>query len=287
MYSNRRIMKNIENKNIPIFRHLEDEDNILENRDGHLLGGQEEVAKDLARKIYEEYLSDDCNAVFIMCSSKKRSYETSDMISSNLKNINPELKVKIVKNNSLREIDQGEIIIPENYETGDNFKGLLLSGGIFFKEVFGADKEGGVDNYSYRYSDPLLQDDGSYKYPELKKYFSEPGESYKEILIRIYEQIIDFSKNINRFNDKIKFVICSHGQTAQIFEDLVEASDLIQKEGATLKQGSLPRICWELFKKRSKQRLDLGEFDSISIDSMFNEEMIDLLKKETEFLKNS
>jgi broad specificity phosphatase PhoE len=277
-------MNNIE-KGVPIFRHLEDEDNLLENRDGPIAEGQELIAEQLASTIYTEYITDECKALFIICSTKKRSLETAEMISSYLKKLDSNLKVLITKDPSLREIDQGKVILPADYNVGDKFEGLLLAGNIFFKEVFGGDKEGGQDNYSYRYSDPLLQDDGTYKYPELKEFFSEPGESYKDILVRLYEQVISFAGKAGRFNEKIKFVICSHGQTAQIFQDLVEASNLFKEKEINIKQGALPRLCWELFKKRTKQRLDLGEFDFLSMDHIFNEEMIQILKREVDFLK--
>ncbi len=279
-------MKNIEN-NIPIFRHLEDEDNLLENRDGPVMEGQESFAEQLANQIYTEYLTDECEALFIICSAKRRSLETADMISSFLKKMSPDLRIVITQDSSLREIDQGKVILPADYVIGDTFEGLQLAGKIFFKEVFGGDKEGGHDNYSYRYSDPLLQVDGTYKYPELKEFFSEPGESYSDILIRLYEQIIAFSKKADRFNDKIKFVICAHGQTSQIFQDLVEAANLKKETAIDIKQGELPRLCWELFKRRTKQRLELGEFDFISIEHLFNNEMIEILEKEVELLKTN
>ena len=280
-------MENMENKKIPIFRHLEDNDDLSKNRDGSLLEGQEVVAEKLTKQIYDQYITPDCKAVFIICSSKKRSFETAEIISSNLKEINPELKVRIASEASLREIDQGKIIIPTEYNAGDKFEGLQLAGRIFFKEVFAGDKEGGVDNYSYRYSDPLLLENGNYKYPELLKYFSEPGESYKDILVRVYEQIVHFSNEVDRFNDKTKFIVCSHKQIAQIFEDLLEASDLIEKEKIPFKQGDLPRVCWELFKKRTKKGLGVGEFEFISIGKLFNRKMIELLEKEIEFLKDN
>lgn len=277
-------MEKIRNREISIFRHLEDNDDLSDNRDGSLIEGQEGVAEQLAKQIYDQYLTPDCRVVFIVGSSKKRSFETIELISSDLNKIDPMLKIKTSGEDSLRDIDQGGIIIPEDYKPGEKFEGLQLAGRIFFKEVFGGDWEGGVDNYSYRYSDPFLQEDGTFKYPELGKYFFKPGESYKDILTRVYTQIVDFSHKVPKFNDEIKCIVCCHRQIAQIFEDLIEAADLIERGEISIEQGDLPRVCWELFKKRNTQILGVGELKSIPIEHLFSESMVDLLKKEIEFL---
>ncbi len=282
------IQDEIDDTNIPIFRHLEDIDDLAKSgRNGSLVEGQEAFAEKLAKNIFDTFLTPKCQAVFIICSSKKRSFETSEMISVDLKKNNPKLKVKIVSQNSLRDIDQGRVILPEEYKVGEKFEGLQLAGKIFFKEVFGGDIEGGEDNYLYRYSDPVLLEDGNYKYPELTKYFSEPGESYKDVLLRVYEEIVSFSKQVSRFDEKIKFIICTHSLIAKIFQDLLEASQLIDDEKISLKQGTLPRVCWELFKKRPETKLVAGEFKLLPISPLFKIEIIKLLKKEIEFLKNN
>lgn len=272
----------------PIFKHLKDIDDLEKSgRNGSLIEGQLAIAEKLAKDIFDNFLTPECRAVFIMCSSKKRSFETAEMISENLKKINPKLKTQIVSQNSLREIDQGKVILPAEYKAGEKFEGLQLAGKIFFKEVFGKDIEGGKDNYLYRYSDPVLLKDGNYKYPELAKYFSEPGESYKDFLLRIYGEIESFSRQASRFNEKIKFIICTHSLTAKIFQDLLEVSQLIKSGEISLKQGALPRVCWELFKKRPETKLATGEFKLLPISSLFKVEIIKLLKREIEFLKNN
>jgi len=185
---------------------------------------------------------------------------------------------------NLREIDQGKFILPEGYVAGEHFPGLKIAGRIFSTETF-SDENPQKDNLDYHFGDPLLQEDGTYKYPGLKEYFDDSGESYKDVLLRFYTQVIKLSENLERFKDKVEPVIFTHGQPHQIFTNLSEIANMIDKENFTFEPGSLPRVCWDLYKKNRKGVVPFGEMAFVSIEQLCKPKMVDLLKKEVEVLE--
>lgn len=143
-------------------------------------------------------------------------------------------------------------------------------------------------NLDYRFGDPLLQDDGTFKYPELNDYFSEPGESYRNILLRLYGQVVKLSENMERFGDKVRPVIFTHGQPYQIFRDLAEVAEKIEAEGLTFSAGQLRRICQNLYMDRIKREgtIPPGSLDLVSIEHVCSPKIIALLKREISYLED-
>ncbi len=150
------------------------------------------------------------------------------------------VKVIVKLTQNLREIDQGVFILPDGYLPGDNFAGLSIANKILAKERF--DENGpGSDNLFYRFGDPVLMPNGQYKYPELTKYFTSPGESYADVLIRFYTEVIALSECFEGSKRGTYHVVFTHGQPHQIFNDLSIVSHMMCENDFRFKTGTLPK----------------------------------------------
>lgn len=269
--------------NIPVMRHFDNIDDLLKfGRDGDLIPGQEKIAEPIAGKILEETRREDKSAIMFVCSSKKRGVQTAELIADEVKKVDDKMKIRIIGENSLTAIYQGEFILPPDYKVGEPFEGLALANKAFEKEVFGSPN----GNFLYKFGDPVLQQDGSYKYPELIPYFKSYGESNRDLLIRVYELVIETSKKFDKLNSKTKIVVITHAQFYQVFRDLSTVSKMIKNNGFKLKTGELPKLCWELYSERFKKEKPTYEVNYIPIENLCDPEIVELLKKEVEYLKN-
>jgi hypothetical protein len=270
--------------NVPIIKHLEDKDDLLQNRDAGLVPEQEHLAEDLADEIYDHAIANNFKILVFCISPKRRAMETAELVKKSLAERPVRLKIVSEVDDNLREINQGKFILPEDYKPGDSFAGLKIAGKVFSAETFNAE-DSSKDNLDYHFGDPLLQPDGSYKYPELAQYFSEYGESYKDVLLRFYSQIVKLSENVERFKDKVEPVIFTHGQPHQIFTNLAEVAEKVYNEGFNFETGTLPRVCWDLYQARRKGVVPFGQIIFISIEHVCRPEMIEKIKEEIIYLK--
>lgn len=125
------------------------------------------------------------------------------------------------------------------------------------------------------------------KYPELEKYFTSYGESYRDVLLRFYNQVIRLSEKIVKLDKKgVGVAIFTHGQPHQIFTDLSIIAEKIKRKDFVLKKGDLPRTCWNLYCERRKGIIPFGEVVYISIEHLYDKKIIDILKREVVFLRN-
>lgn len=270
----------------PVIRHLEDEDDLLKKRDGDLIPGQEAAAHEIAEELRAEILDRDTSTVLMITSPKKRAIQTAEMVSEDLQSRTEGVRFIHETNEALMDQDQGEIILPPDYEPGDHFEGLDIARKIFHKETFGDETTGEEGSLTYRFGDPILQEDGTYKYPELLKYFSRSGESYRDVLVRLLGMLIELSENIQRFEiHRTLPVIFTHSQARQIFKDLEAAAALFQDGRLAYKTGQLGKICWEIYKKRKAENKIPEVIEYIAVDALLDEEIIELLRKEREYLR--
>lgn len=269
---------------VPIVKHLRDRDDLLEGRDAGLVAGQEESAQKIADEIYANTVGNGARVLVFAVSPKKRAMETASLVKDLIRVKSESIKVVSVVDDSLREIDQGKFILPQGYRPGDIFIGLQLAGRIFSEEVFNRQNLG-RDNLLYRYGDPVLLPDGEYKYPELIPYFSSPGESYRDVLLRFYGQIVLLSEQIQRYNDQIRLVVFTHGQPHQIFNDLSLVADQVYDEGIMFEPGKLPRLCWDVYQARRKGVVSFGKVDFVSASRIFEPKIVSLLRREIEYLR--
>lgn len=267
---------------IPIAKHLEDKDNLHEGRDAELVPGQEHLAENMAEAIYQHAIEHEFEVLVFCISTKKRAQQTAELVEEKLSQKEHKFRIISTTENDLREIDQGTFVLPPDYKEGDEFAGLKMAGKIFSAETFNVE-DSTQDNLNYHYGDPLLQTDGTYKYPELAEHFSSYGESYKEVMLRFYKQVIKLSENMDRFGDKVMPVIFTHGQPHQIFSNLSEVAEKIEKEGVTFEAGQLPRLCWDLYREKKKEKIPFGQIAFVSIEHICNPSVIALLRREIDF----
>ncbi len=272
-----------ENKkpNVLIMRHLDDVDDLIKyGRDGVLESGQEETINSFAREILNEIHTDNKSAVIFVCSSRVRSLQTGDLIVEKIKSINNSIKCKVVSENKLNNIDQGKFILPNNYKQGDVFVGLDLANKIFTEESLSN------GNYLYHFGDPVLQKDGSYKYSELLPFFESYGENYKDFLLRIYKMIIETSKKLDKFELNTKVVVITHAQLYQILRDMSDVARMIKDKEINIQAGELPKICWELYQDRFQKGKPFYKLNHVSIEALYDTEILSLLEKEIQYLEN-
>lgn len=283
-----------EKLNIDSIRHLEDLDNFsFGKRDGNIIEGQDELARKYAENLANEIKMEDRKGVLFLTSSKKRCLQTADLISIDLKRLNPKIKIKIVSNQELNSLDEGIAIVPEDYKEGDKFDGFPLAANAMLKEAHATDFGGEKDNYLYKYGDPVLQDDGNYKYPELIKYFKTAGESYRDFLLRIYNTIKETAQKAEKFGENTKVVVICHAQVAHILKDIQSISEKVKSGEVEIENGELPRMCWREFIKRyENKKLNQYKEDvamdfmlKLDISNLLNPEITRILDKEIVFLK--
>ncbi len=270
------------NANIPVMRHFDDIDDLLKyGRDGEIIPGQEELASQFAEEIYDEVKKEGKRAVMFVCSSRIRASQTAELIVDELRKIDESLKIREVDEPALANIDQGKFILPPDYKQGDYYAGLDIANKIFAREVFSPD-----GNYLYKFGDPILQDDNTYKYPELATYFESYGENYRDFLLRIYEMILDTSGKVEKLDSKTKVVVVTHAQLYQILKDISDVAKMIKTDKLTVSPGDLPKLCWEQYQKRFKEQVkpEYG-LNHISIENLYDSKITELLKKEIEYLK--
>lgn len=270
----------------PIIRHLEDEDNLFEKRDGNLLPGQEAQAREIASTLYSEILDKDASILLLVTSPKKRAIQTAEMVAKDLQPRTRKIHIIRHADKLLTDQYQGELILPGTYKAGDNFEGLAIAKRIFEKETFGdADSPNG--NVNYHFGDPLLQENGTYTYPELREYFSKSGESYRDVFIRLLSALLGVSKNVGRFKDEKVFpVIFTHSQAKQIFKDLETLAEQHGLRKLNYKTGQLGKICWDMYKKRKAENPHSDTVDYITVDALLKAEVVGLLQNEVAYLKN-
>ena len=270
-----------------VAKHLHDRDDLKkEGRDSGLVAGQENLAAEMATNIYEHAVQENYKTLIFCVSTKKRTIETAEMVRDSLREKPIKLHVFVEEDADLREMDQGTFALPKDYNAGDNFEGLNLAWKALSVETFNPD-DPSKDNLDYHFGDPLRQTDGTFKYPELDTYFSEYGESYRDILLRLYSCVIKLSENTERYGDKMLPVVFTHGQPYQVFRDLAEVADMIKNQGFKLAPGELPRVCQSVYKARVAREgtIPPGKVDTVSIEYASDPEIISILKNEMTHLE--
>lgn len=131
----------------------------------------------------------------------------------------------------------------------------------------------------YRFGDPLIQQDGSYKYPELLDFFSKSGESYSEPLIRMITSVLELSKKIHKLEGNVEVVIVAHGLTYHILRGLGIVGKQILKNDLTIKPGDLAYKIWEVYLSRESELRETA-YGMLDITNLGNSELLNILKDE-------
>lgn len=268
----------------PIIRHLEDEDDLFQKRDGNLVAGQEAKAQDIANEIYRTALEKEKQVLVFFTSPKKRAIQTAEMVSNDIREKGTRIKIIQRAEEGIRDQYQGEVLLPEGYQVGDRLEGLALANKIFQAETFNENPE--KDNLSYAFGDPVLLEDGSYKYEELRKYFSSPGESYRDVLVRLFDSLLIFSRNVRRLEERTLPVVFTHSQVFQIFKDLEAVARKYLTNELEYKPGTIARLCWDAYRERKAIHPLSPTIDFVAIDSLLEKPILKILEQETSYLRS-
>ncbi len=272
------------NKEIKVGRHFKDVDDLRLNRDGPL-DKTENIIEDIdkiSEKIIDETKLKNKKIITFISSPKKRTIETTNLIIDRIKEKEPNLKCFIEENELIRELDQGEYVLNDNYGYGDNVRELSLANNVYWDEV--SNKR----NFDYHFGDPIYnKESDTYQHPEFSEFFTSFGESYKEQSIRLYESIIELYNK--RFNlDKVNLVVMTHGGPLVIFNELSNIANEIKNTDWAPEPGSIMNLTWDNYIKKG---VDIahnhGSTTNISIEGIFEEKIIKILKDEILIMKNN
>lgn len=263
-------------------RHFKDIDDLRLNRDGSLDYSEnlDFEAEKIADEILEKTLENDKNIISFVISPKKRTLETTELIIKKIKEKNTKIKCLVKEQESIRELDQGEYILNSDYENGNVVGELSLANDIYWQEV--SEKR----NFDYHFGDPIQTSEG-FTYPDFANFFVNYGESYKEQSIRPYESVIDLYEKKENL-ERVNLVVITHGGPLVVFNELSVIADKIIISGWKPEIGSIMNLTWDNYINTGKDiAKDHRSMENISINGIFNEEVMDILKDEIKYMKDS
>ena len=281
----------MENPNeMMLSRHLDEIDDLKTyGRDAPLETSPENLEKleRATEAIYQKIVSSGKKAVLFVTSPRVRAVETAELIAENLRQRDPSLKMRFSSNEDLRATEQGEFVLPEDYQQNDFFIGLDAATKIFTKEAHLSDEQGMEDNIAYRFGDPIQLPDGSYKYPELAEYFTKTGESYAETLSRIFNSLLVMSGKYDKLLEATEVVIVAHGQIYHVLRGLSEIHRMIEDGEIEFKKGDSMKLIWKVYNACDPSQKVTGICMPLDFDALNDPEAMSLLKGEREVLQAS
>jgi len=225
-------------KNFLTVRHFADQ-NALKTygHDGPLKTGQEKLISVTAEKVMIEVEKSGVKAVRILYTAKtRRISETADLIVEVLhqKGVN----VVFQHDSRLEVMDQGDFILPDDYQDGEWFNPLDLAWDAICDESYLN------DNLFYRFGDSL-----SGKYLVLGTAFSRVGESLGWSLINKYSLIYDLVHGVFAKDEELLVVVAQSDLPLILLE-------LQALEGmADVTQENLPYKSWEIYKSGLQDKM--------------------------------
>lgn len=266
-------------KNLFIIRHLEDINDLSNSRDSSLENGQETEAEHISEAIYSDFELSGAKAIFLNVSSKKRARETAEIVKSSMLKYHPEIKLYINPDDGLVDLDHGEYVLPEDYKIGDHLQVFEDAWKIFTDETFNK------HNIDYRFGESMTKTDGTEKYPDLANFFIKPGESYREVCIRLYSSILNFYKNRERFEKGgIKLYVVTHSLPFGIFRSMMGLVQEYEAGKLDFKQGELINLCWKYYNSGKLGRSTYGQVSDVPSSILNNSKFMSILEAERDFL---
>lgn len=266
--------------------HLDEVDDLQKHgRDAPLAETEknEEDLNTIVDTIISKVRGLDKKAVMLISSSKMRTEETAQLIGAEIKQrLGNDIKIRYTSEEDLRAPDQGEFILPESYKPGSFFEGLKIASGIFYEESLSHSNQ----NIHYRFGDPVVKPDGSYKYPVLAKYFKESGETYAESLSRLLKLVVEMGEKVEKLNSSVEVVLVGHGFTYQILRGLSVLAEKVKNEGARINVGDIPHKLSEIYGDRTEELRDCMCIP-LDITNLGDKELLNLLKDEIKFLEGN
>lgn len=269
----------VTDQNLLIIRHLKDINDLSNSRDSSLESGQEAEAEHIAEAIYADFELSEAEAIFLNVSSKKRAIETAGLIKKAILKNHREVKVSINSDDRLADLDHGQYKLPEGYKIGDHFSVFEDAWKIFTDETFNK------HNIDYRFGDSYVESNGNEKYPELSECFTNPGESYREVCIRLYSSILDFYNNRERFvKSGIKLYVLTHSLPFGIFRSMIGLSQEYDTGRLDFKKGELINLCWKYYNSGKLGRSTYGQVSDVPTAIFNSSNFMGIIKDERDFL---
>lgn len=229
-------------------RHLEDVDNLRDSgRDGGLVPGQEESARQIAIELIANVRQEGQQAMLFISSDRLRTIQTVDLLRDAIQHLTKgTMKVRHAVQPDLAAMYQGEFVLPADYEPGDFYEPLQLATKAWVEETSGE-----KGNLLYRFGDPVKLPDGGWKYAQLAHHFSQYGESSQECLVRFYRLALAACDGESRLRGPTKVIIVTHAQLYQIYNSLATVALRLKNGGLVFTgAGELPAYCWGLYRER-------------------------------------
>ena len=268
---------------IIIARHLRDRDELsTHGLDSGLLPDQERGSERIAEEILKHCNEARLNNILIFSSIKQRALETAKQIEGYLSQNNSDIGVEIREEPSLRELDQGKVVLPEGFKDGDTFKPLHDAWDVFYEETFTK------NNLLYKFGDPMMGGDNSAKYENLRGHFSSYGESYAQFIMRIYDSLVSISKELNFSEKPFGPVLVLHGAAFSIVRDLADIGrDIDRSMLKNIPFGTLVRRGWDEYQKNKATRKDpgFGEMEVVDVTSLMKPEIIEIVAIESDRMR--
>lgn len=270
-----------EKRTINVTRHIEDIDDLRDNRDGSINWEKKDDAIGIAQQIIKEANEAKSEVIFFVISPKKRVKETTGLVIDEIRR-STKLKTVLLVERNIREIDQGKFRLPENYEYGVFIPELKKAWEVFWDETFNK------NNFLYRFGSSVNKN-GEPEYSDLEIFFISPGENYTEFCLRLYSAVLDMAKNPGLLSrEKIKIVVMTHSAPLAIFKELEEVVRKLVENSFEFETGNLMQICWENFKKREVDvASNFGYVETLSVNYLDNPIVIKKLEAEIEFMTAS
>lgn len=212
-------------------RHFSDQ-NVLKThkQNGPLKPVSKKLLISTAKKIIKELKKTKKTKVcFLFTTNAIRISETVNLLSKILQqnNINIEFQHDV----RLEVMDQGDLILPDDYKNGDWFTPLDVAWDAICDEAYLN------DNIFYQFGDNLDN-----KYPILSKSFSRCGESFGWSLINKYSLVYDLIHGKLSKEDELLVVVGQSDLPLIIMElQMLEERNDVTPE-------NLPCKCWEIYK---------------------------------------
>jgi len=229
-------------------------------------------ANDIVNKIYE-IRTRKTRKIFFFVSSKLRAKQTFEVVANALtrRADNKGIDLEIKYSNNLAGQEQGIVNIPAGYVSGDNVPSFGVAREVFVKETY-INK-----NAYYRFGDPLIDETGLVKYPELVGLFMEYGDTGYETLLRHLKSFLKIIRKTIKTSKNELVVVISHTLTTVIFQEIFEI--LEANEIPTNYPGDLLFSLWDIYIKK-KEEISFDDIVLIQFDSKVVKIGIDLVQRE-------
>ena len=206
------------------------------------------------------------SGVELFYSPKLRVAATADLIAASLTQNGIAVNHNIVS--EVKELYQGSFVIKKEFITDGIYFPLLKSWEAFQEELR-------LGNLFYRFGDPLLQADGTFKYPQLIGWFNRYGENQREFSLRLYYFLESlFSKPTNRLR-----IIVSHQAILSRIQRLISVCNKLV-DYQTIKAGEFVTNL-----ERTGDRLTIDYAQGVVISGINTKLVLNVVKRELDYLR--